>query len=64
MFGVLIQGIIQTLIIFQGNLSSWWTKVAVAALLCLFVVLQRIIESRGEKLKQAKAPKKQTVVSK
>lgn len=48
MFGVLIQGIIQTIIIFQGNLSSWWTKVVVAGLLCLFVVLQRVINIKGE----------------
>ncbi|UUZ81419.1 sugar ABC transporter permease YjfF [Paenibacillus sp. P26] len=27
--GVLIQGIIQTLIMFQGTLSSWWTKIAI-----------------------------------
>ncbi len=54
MFGVLIQGIIQTIIIFQGNLSSWWTKVAVAALLCLFVVLQRVIETKGQSVKQQK----------
>jgi simple sugar transport system permease protein len=64
MFGVLIQGVIQTIIIFQGNLSSWWTKVAVAALLCLFVVLQRVLEARGQRIKQVNAPKKETVVSK
>ncbi|MDF2613864.1 MAG: ABC-type transporter, integral rane subunit [Clostridia bacterium] len=64
MFGVLIQGIIQTIIIFQGNLSSWWTKVAVAALLCLFVVLQRVIEARGQQVKQDKAVKAETVISK
>lgn len=42
LLGVLTQGIIQTLIMFQGTLSSWWTKIAVASLLCLFIVLQRI----------------------
>ena len=51
MFGVLIQGVIQTLVIFQGNLSSWWTKVAIASLLCIFIVLQRFISIKGEKLK-------------
>ncbi len=51
MFGVLIQGIIQTIIIFQGNLSSWWTKVTVAALLCLFILLQRIVAIRSERSK-------------
>lgn len=34
--GVLSMGIIQTLIMFQGTLSSWWTKIAVGFLLfCL-----------------------------
>lgn len=42
LLGVLTQGIIQTLIMFQGTLSSWWTKIAVASLLCLFIVIQRI----------------------
>lgn len=51
MFGTLIQGVIQTIIIFQGNLSSWWTKVVVASLLCIFIVFQRIIVIRSEKEK-------------
>lgn len=50
-FGVLIQGVIQTIIMFQGTLSSWWTKIAVAFLLCLFIVLQRIVVSRKERTK-------------
>lgn len=53
MFGVLIQGVIQTVIIFQGNLSSWWTKVAVASLLCIFIVLQRLITINRDRAKQA-----------
>nr|WP_237714862.1 MULTISPECIES: galactofuranose ABC transporter, permease protein YjfF [Pelosinus] len=51
LFGVLIQGVIQTLIMFQGTLSSWWTKIAVAFLLCLFIVLQRIVVSKKERTK-------------
>ena len=50
-FGVLIQGVIQTLIMFQGTLSSWWTKIAIAFLLCIFIVLQRIIIARKERTK-------------
>nr|WP_330389639.1 galactofuranose ABC transporter, permease protein YjfF [Cellulosilyticum sp. I15G10I2] len=42
LLGVLTQGTIQTLIMFQGTLSSWWTKIAVAALLCLFILIQRV----------------------
>lgn len=41
LFGVLTQGTIQTIIMFQGTLSSWWTKIAVASLLCLFILIQR-----------------------
>lgn len=42
LLGVLTQGTIQTLIMFEGTLSSWWTKIVVAALLCLFIILQRV----------------------
>ncbi|WP_194842164.1 galactofuranose ABC transporter, permease protein YjfF [Gracilibacillus salitolerans] len=50
--GVLILGIIQTIIVFEGTLSSWWTKIAIGVLLFLFIVLQRVIVLRSEK-KQA-----------
>lgn len=43
LLGVLTQGIIQTLIMFQGTLSSWWTKIVVASLLCLFIIFQRVL---------------------
>lgn len=42
--GVLMLGVIQTLITFDGSLSSWWTRIAIGALLGLFCVLQRGIE--------------------
>jgi simple sugar transport system permease protein len=42
--GVLMLGVIQTLISFDGSLSSWWTRIAIGALLGLFCVLQRGIE--------------------
>jgi simple sugar transport system permease protein len=38
--GVLITGLIQTLITFQGNLNTWWTKIAVGVLVLLFILLQ------------------------
>ncbi|MEH7308200.1 galactofuranose ABC transporter, permease protein YjfF [Neobacillus drentensis] len=48
--GVLSMGIIQTIIMFQGTLSSWWTKIAVGFLLFLFILLQRLIViKRGKK---------------
>ena len=42
--GVLMLGVIQTLIMFDGSLSSWWTRIAIGALLGLFCVLQRVME--------------------
>jgi simple sugar transport system permease protein len=45
--GVLILGIIQTLVIFNGTLSSWWTRIVVGILLFVFCVSQRVIETRA-----------------
>lgn len=42
--GVLILGIIQTAITFEGTLSSWWTKIVIGTLLLIFILLQRLIE--------------------
>ena len=47
-FGVLIEGIMQTIIAFQGNLNSWWTRIAVAVLLMTFIVVQRVLVLRRE----------------
>jgi ribose/xylose/arabinose/galactoside ABC-type transport system permease subunit len=49
--GVLILGIIQTLITFQGTLNTWWTRIAVGMLVLLFLLLQRAVStfSRGAK---------------
>jgi simple sugar transport system permease protein len=46
LFGVLILGVIQTVIVFDGTLSSWWTRIAVGALLFVFCLLQRLFEAR------------------
>lgn len=46
LFGVLILGVIQTLISFDGSLSSWWTRIVIGALLFGFCVLQRLFERR------------------
>ena len=43
LFGGLIQGVIQTLISFDGTLTSWWTKIVIGVLLFLFIVAQRSI---------------------
>jgi len=41
--GVLILGLIQTLIAFDGTLSSWWTKIVIGALLFVFCMAQRLM---------------------
>jgi galactofuranose transport system permease protein len=44
--GVLTLGMIQTLITFDGTLSSWWTRIFIGTLLFVFILLQRIITVR------------------
>jgi simple sugar transport system permease protein len=40
--GVLIQGLIQTYISFDGTLSSWWAKIATGLLLFAFIGFQQV----------------------
>jgi galactofuranose transport system permease protein len=47
LFGALMLGIIQTLISFDGSLSSWWTRIAVGVLLFVFCLLQRLFAAPG-----------------
>ncbi len=41
--GLLIQGLIQTYITFDGTLSSWWTKILIGLLLFAFILMQKAI---------------------
>ncbi len=41
--GVLVLGTIQTLIAFDGTLSSWWTRIVIGGLLFVFCVVQRVM---------------------
>jgi simple sugar transport system permease protein len=43
LFGVLVLGLIQTLISFDGRLSSWWTRIVIGVLLLSFCLLQRLL---------------------
>jgi len=43
---VLALGLIQTIITFEGTLSSWWTKMVIGILLFAFILLQRLIAAR------------------
>ena len=47
LLGVLVLGLIQTFISFEGTLSSWWTRIVIGALLLVFVVLQRFLVRRS-----------------
>jgi len=43
MLGVLILGLIQNLITFQGKLNTWWTPIVVGVLLMLFILMQKAV---------------------
>lgn len=51
LIGVLIQGLIQTYITFDGTLSSWWTKIVIGLLLFVFILMQKgiLLASRLER---------------
>jgi simple sugar transport system permease protein len=44
--GVLVYGTIQVLIVFQGTLNSWWTRIVIGFLVFVFCLLQRVFERR------------------
>lgn len=49
--GILIQGVIQTYVNFDGTLNSWWAKIVIGLLLFFFIVLQKFLtSSRGTAL--------------
>ncbi|WP_340116306.1 galactofuranose ABC transporter, permease protein YjfF [Pelagibius sp. 7325] len=43
LIGIFIMGLIQTYIIFDGTLSSWWTKIVIGLLLFAFILLQKVL---------------------
>jgi simple sugar transport system permease protein len=49
LFGVLVIGLIKTIISDEGTLSSWWIKICTGALLLLFIALQRAVGARGRR---------------
>jgi len=50
--GVMLQGLVQTYIVFDGSLSSWWTKIVIGGLLFMFILLQRLIYRAGPRRKK------------
>lgn len=49
LFGVLVTGLIQMLIQFNGELSSWWTRIAVGALTLIFIGVQSFFAAHKNK---------------
>ena len=43
LFGVMLKALIPALITFNGNLLSWWGKIATGLLLLLFICIQKIV---------------------
>jgi len=41
LLGLLVFGTIQTALLFDGRLSSWWIRIVVGLLLLVFILLQR-----------------------
>jgi simple sugar transport system permease protein len=54
LFGVLITGLTQTLIQFNGQLSSWWTRIVVGALTLIFIGVQSLLAARKGGRRRAK----------
>lgn len=54
LMGVLILGLIQTLITFKGDLNTWWTKIVVGMLVLTFILLQNFIAAATARLKTQK----------
>jgi ribose/xylose/arabinose/galactoside ABC-type transport system permease subunit len=48
LLGVLVIGLIKTIISDEGTLSSWWIKIGTGALLLLFILLQRTVATRHD----------------
>jgi ribose/xylose/arabinose/galactoside ABC-type transport system permease subunit len=52
--GVLILGLVQTFIEFDGTLSSWWTKIFIGGLLLVFILVQRLLSRRTLRLPRSR----------
>ena len=53
MIGVLIFALIQTLIINQGTLSAWWTRIIVGVLVLVFILLQNFVTAASRSQRQS-----------
>lgn len=46
LFGVMVLGVTQVLIQFNGTLSSWWTRIVIGLLMLVFIGVQSLIAAR------------------
>lgn len=53
LFGVLINGLIVSILQFNGTLSSWWTKIVVGVLTLVFIGIQSLFYMRDKPARQA-----------
>ncbi|HKM33840.1 MAG TPA: sugar ABC transporter permease YjfF, partial [Lachnospiraceae bacterium] len=53
-FGVLSLSTIQNIVSSAGLGEAWWTGITIAAMLCLFLVIQSIVMTRKKKIGKAK----------
>lgn len=51
-FGVLSLATIQNIVASAGLDQPWWTKITIAAMLCLFLVIQSIVVAQKKKLRR------------
>jgi simple sugar transport system permease protein len=58
LFGVLVLGVTQVLIQFNGELSSWWSRIVTGALTFIFISIQSLLLVRKARrqTKEARAP--------
>lgn len=54
LMGVLILGLIQTLITFKGDLNTWWTRIAVGILVLAFILLQNVISHLSRRMERGR----------
>lgn len=47
LLGVLILAIITVIPTYEGDLNTWWTRIAIGGLLLIFIAAQRLLQSRN-----------------
>jgi simple sugar transport system permease protein len=57
--GVLILGTIQTIVNFQGTLSSWWTRIVVGILIFAFILMQSLLNRPARTKSRKKSQEKE-----